>query len=81
MIGLLTSMIGGRGGCMLAAPMRSATDMASDVPASLRSEAYAVALCTVDVDTTQEADYLREFAAALGLTSDEVTEIHDELGV
>jgi len=65
----------------IASPMRSAADMAGAVPAGLRDEAYAVSLMTVKVDTVGEADYLRDFAAALGLSSDDVREIHAELGV
>ena len=65
----------------IASPMRSARDMAGSIPAGLRDEAYAVSLMTVEVDTVGEAEYLREFAEALGLSSDEITEIHAELGV
>ncbi len=65
----------------ISAPMRSAADMAASVPADLRDEAYAVSLMTVKVDSVGEADYLRDFAAALGLSGDEVAEVHAELGV
>lgn len=65
----------------ITSPMRSASDMARDVPADLRDEAYAVSLLTVTVDTVDEANYLKEFASALGLSSDEVREIHSEVGV
>jgi len=65
----------------LAAPMRAPADMASEVPRNLRSEAYAVSLLTVDVDTTDEDDYLQQFAVALGLSRSDVDEIHAELGV
>jgi len=65
----------------MSSPVRTAVDMASEVPPGLRNEAYAVSLFTVDVDTLEEAEYLQHFAAALGLSRDEVDAIHAELGV
>jgi len=65
----------------LTSPMQSAADMAAAIPADLRDEAYAVSLMTVEVDSVEEAQYLQDFAAALGLSSDDVSEIHAELGV
>lgn len=65
----------------MAAPMRSPSEMAREVPSSVRAEAYAVSVFTVDVDSIDEAEYLKEFAAALDLSSDQVEEIHAELGV
>jgi len=65
----------------LAGPLRSAQDMAREVPHSLRSEAYAVSLFAVDIDTPEEAAYLRDFAAALELSDDVIQSVHSELGV
>ncbi len=65
----------------LAAPLRPAAQLAGEVPADLRAEAYAVSVLTVDVDTADEADYLRDFSSALGLSETDRAEIHTELGI
>ena len=64
----------------IGAPFVSAADMAGQVPADLRAEAYAVSLISINVDTAAEASYLREFASALGLSDGDRDNIHDDLG-
>lgn len=65
----------------LASPLRPAAQLAGEVPDDLKAEAYAVSVLTVDVDTVEEADYLRDFSAALGLSDADRAEIHTELGI
>lgn len=64
----------------IAAPVLSAADMAARIPSQLRAEAYAVSLISINVDTVEEASYLREFASALGLSDGDRDNIHDDLG-
>ena len=52
-----------------------------DIPADLKAEAYAVSLLAINVDTMEEAQYLRDLSAELGMSADDVVEIHRELGV
>lgn len=54
--------------------------MAAEVPPALKAEAYAVSLVAINVDTPEEAGYLREFARALGLSDFDRDNIHDDLG-
>lgn len=65
----------------LAAPMMSAADLAGQVPNDLKSEAYAVSLIAINVDTMQEADYLRQLSESLGMSESDRNDIHDDLGV
>ncbi len=62
-------------------PMLSAAEMAREVPASVRAEAYAVSIFTVDVDSIDEAEYLKELAQELDLSNDQIAAVHEELGV
>lgn len=64
----------------IASPARSAADMARAVPPELAAEAYAVSLIAINVDTSEEASYLRELASALGLSDNDRDNIHDDLG-
>lgn len=64
----------------IAAPAMSASDMAARISPDLRAEAYAVSLIAINVDTVEEASYLRDFAAALGLSDSDRNDIHDDLG-
>ena len=64
----------------IASPARSAGDMARAVPPELAVEAYAVSLISINVDTADEASYLRDFASALGLSDNDRDNIHDDLG-
>lgn len=65
----------------LASPFLSAAAVAQGVPGSLKVEAYAVSLVAINVDTIEEAGYLRDLADALGISDDDRDDIHDELGV
>lgn len=65
----------------LAAPMMGASQLASQVPGNLKNEAYAVSLIAINVDTMQEADYLRELSESLGMNESDRNDIHDDLGV
>jgi uncharacterized membrane protein YebE (DUF533 family) len=47
----------------------------------MAAQVYAASLFAIEVDTPQEADYLRRLAAGLGLESGVVGEIHRSLGV
>ena len=65
----------------LSAPMMSASQLASQVPGDLKNEAYAVSLIAINVDTMEEADYLRELSSSLGMSESDRNDIHDDLGV
>lgn len=65
----------------LAAPMMSASQLADQVPGDLANEAYAVSLIAINVDTMEEADYLRQLSDGLGLSESDRNDIHDDLGV
>lgn len=62
------------------APAKSAADMAARIPSDLRAEAYAVSLISINVDTVDEASYLRDFASALDMSDSDRNDIHDDLG-
>ncbi len=64
----------------IAASPITAAAMAAEVPPALKAEAYAVSLISINVDTPQEADYLRELATELGLSDNDRDNIHDDLG-
>lgn len=53
----------------------------STVPDGLEAEVYAASLLPITVDTPSEVEYLQSLAAGLGLNSDQVASIHDELGL
>ena len=63
----------------LSGPLMPAAVLAGGIPSELRAEAYAVSLIAINVDTMQEAEYLRELSSALGLS--DRNGIHDDLGV
>jgi len=56
-------------------------DLARRTPAELRASVYGVSVAAIRVDTMEEARYLRELAARLGLDHQAVAQIHGELGV
>lgn len=64
----------------IAASPVSASEMARLVPRELAAEAYAVSLISINVDTTDEASYLRDLASELGLSDNDRDNIHDDLG-
>ncbi len=49
------------------------------VPTDMATEAYAVSLLAIKVDTGSEVQYLSSLAEGLGLGKDEVDDIHDQL--
>ncbi len=65
----------------LAAPMMSASQLAAQVPGDLKNEAYVLSLIAINVDTMEEADYLRQLSDALGMSESDRNDIHDDLGV
>ena len=65
----------------LRAPHVQASDIARTVPANLANEAYAVSLIAINVDTMEEASYLRDLAEALGIDEGSRDDIHHDLGV
>jgi len=56
-------------------------DLVRRTPAELRGSVYGVSVAAIRVDTMEEARYLRELAARLGLDHQTVAQIHGELGV
>ncbi len=64
----------------LGSPFIPAHAVAALVPTDLAVEAYAVSLIAINVDTVEEADYLRQLASALGLSNSQRNDIHDDLG-
>lgn len=55
--------------------------LAGQVPQGLEAQAYTMSLMAIDLDAQAEAQYLHQFAQALGLEPAEVNDIHDKLGV
>ena len=53
----------------------------AQVPSGLEAEVYAVSLLPITVDTPEEVSYLQSLAQGLGLNSDQVRSIHEELGL
>jgi len=63
----------------LAAPV-DPQGLASQVPNGMQQQAYMMSVLAIDLDTESEAKYLHTFATALGLSSDVVNAIHQQLG-
>lgn len=51
------------------------------VPQGLEAEVYAASLLPITVDTPSEVEYLQSLASGLGLSTDQVSSIHEELGL
>jgi uncharacterized membrane protein YebE (DUF533 family) len=64
----------------LAAPV-DIEGLAAQVPDRLRAQVYAMSIMAITLDNRSEAQYLHEFATALGLDHATVNHIHAELGV
>lgn len=64
----------------LAAPV-DVEALVAQVPEGLEAQAYTMSLMAIDLDSQPEAQYLHQFASALGLEPVEVNHIHDRLGV
>lgn len=68
----------------LRSELQSPLDLAgfvSSVPKGLEAEVYAASLLPITVDTPSEVEYLKSLASGLGLSHDQVSSIHDELGI
>lgn len=59
----------------------SVRDFAWSVPIGMESAVYAASLSTIDVDTQEEVDYLRELAHGLRLQPKLCNQIHQQYGV
>lgn len=64
----------------LAAPV-DVEGLAAQIPEGLEAQAYTMSVTAIDLDAQAEAQYLHQFATALGLQPVEVNHIHDQLGV
>jgi len=64
----------------LAAPV-DVEGLAAQIPEGLEAQAYTMSVTAIDLDSQAEAQYLHQFATALGLQPVEVNHIHDQLGV
>ncbi|MGD9919739.1 MAG: DUF533 domain-containing protein [Paenirhodobacter sp.] len=64
----------------LAAPV-DVEGLARQIPEGLEAQAYTMSVMAIDLDSQAEAQYLHQFATALGLQPVEVNHIHDQLGV
>jgi uncharacterized membrane protein YebE (DUF533 family) len=59
----------------------SVRDFAWSVPLGMEAAVYAASLSTIDVDTKEEIDYLRELAHGLRLQPKLCNQIHQQYGV
>lgn len=55
--------------------------LASQVPQGLEAQVYAMSVMAIDLDSQAEAQYLDQFAKALGLQGEMVNGIHNQLGI
>ncbi|MCB1621301.1 MAG: tellurite resistance TerB family protein [Thiothrix sp.] len=53
----------------------------SSVPKGMEQQVYFMSLLGIDLDTQEEAQYLDQLARGLGLSADQVNQIHDQLNV
>lgn len=66
------------------AEMRAPVDvqgLARQVPQGLEQQVYTMSVMAIDLDNRNEAQYLHQFAAALGIDQRQVNQIHARLGV
>ena len=47
----------------------------------MEADVYTASLLPIEVDTVAETQYLQDLADGLGLAEDDVTKIHEALGV
>ena len=47
----------------------------------IRDSVYTASMLPIDIDTAAETQYLQDLADGLGLSGDDVTKIHEALGV
>jgi uncharacterized membrane protein YebE (DUF533 family) len=59
----------------------SVRDFAWSVPLGMEAAVYAASLSTIDVDTKEEIEYLRELAHGLRLQPKLCNQIHQQYGV
>lgn len=64
----------------LAAPI-DVNGLADQVPNGMEAQVYAMSVMGIDLDNRNEAQYLHDFATALGLDKRGVNHIHAQLGV
>ncbi len=64
----------------LAAPI-DVKGLADQVPNGMEAQVYAMSVMGIDLDNRNEAQYLHDFATALGLDKRGVNHIHAQLGV
>jgi len=64
----------------LAAPI-DVKRLADQVPNGMEAQVYAMSIMGIDLDNRNEAQYLHDFATALGLDKRGVNHIHAQLGV
>jgi len=64
----------------LAAPI-DVKGLADQVPNGMEAQVYAMSIMGIDLDNRNEAQYLHDFATALGLDKRGVNHIHAQLGV
>jgi len=55
--------------------------LVAQTPDGLGPQIYAMSLLAIDLDTQDEAQYLHKLASAYGMQTDEVNEIHEQMGV
>ncbi|HHI70688.1 MAG TPA: tellurite resistance TerB family protein [Rhodobacteraceae bacterium] len=55
--------------------------LAQQVPNGMEAQVYAMSVMAIDLDNRNEAQYLHDFATALGLDRNGVNQIHAQLGV
>ncbi len=53
----------------------------ASVPSGMEADVYTASLLPIEVDTVAETQYLQDLADGLGLAEDDVTKIHEALGV
>ena len=51
------------------------------VPGGMEAEVYTMSLLPIEVDTVAEADYLADLRVGLGMSDEQVADIHEALGV
>lgn len=54
---------------------------ARQVPRGLEQQIYTMSVMGIELDEKSEAEYLHQFATALGLPKDQINAIHAQLGV
>lgn len=64
----------------MAAPV-DAQALAREVPKGLEAQVYLMSLMAIDLDSRDEAEYLRSLADALGIDRATTSRIHDQVGV